>query len=98
MHVRGIASREEITRYRSVIRSVVEGHQGQPQGRIDDYSKLFTQVTNIWRMSDATREIVFSRRFAELAARLLRVNSVQLYDDAPLFKPADSSRTPRARA
>ncbi|HEX9501960.1 MAG TPA: phytanoyl-CoA dioxygenase family protein, partial [Thermoanaerobaculia bacterium] len=94
MHVRGIASREEITRYRSVIRSVVDGHQGQPQGRIDDYSKLFTQVTNIWRMSDATREIVFSRRFAEVAARLLGVNSVRLYHDQALFKPAGGDRTP----
>jgi ectoine hydroxylase-related dioxygenase (phytanoyl-CoA dioxygenase family) len=93
-HVRGIASREEISRYRDVIRSVVDEQKGQPQGRIDDYSKLFTQVTNIWRMSAAAREIVFSRRFAEVAAQLLGVPSVRLYHDQALYKPAGADRTP----
>ena len=94
IQVRGIASRDEISRYRDVIRSVVDEQKGQPQGRIDDYSKLFTQVTNIWRMSDAAREIVFFRRFAEVAAQLLGVPSVRLYHDQALFKPAGADRTP----
>jgi ectoine hydroxylase-related dioxygenase (phytanoyl-CoA dioxygenase family) len=93
-HVRNITSRDEIARYREVIRSVVDEHKAQPQGRIDDYSKLFTQVTNIWRMSDAAREIVFSRRFAEVAAQLLGVSSVRLYHDQALFKPPGGDRTP----
>jgi ectoine hydroxylase-related dioxygenase (phytanoyl-CoA dioxygenase family) len=93
-HVRGIASRDAIARYRSVIRSVVDQQQGQPQGRIDDYSKLFTQVTNIWRMSDAARDTVFNRRFAEVAAQLLGVPSVRLYHDQALFKPPGGDRTP----
>jgi ectoine hydroxylase-related dioxygenase (phytanoyl-CoA dioxygenase family) len=94
IHVRGIATPDEIARYRSVIRSVVEEHKGKSQGRIDDYSKLFTQVTNIWRMSDAAREIVFTRRFAEVAAQLLGVASVRLYHDQALFKPPGGDRTP----
>jgi ectoine hydroxylase-related dioxygenase (phytanoyl-CoA dioxygenase family) len=93
-HVRGIASRDEIASYRDIIRSVVNEHKGQPQGRIDDYSKLFTQVTNIWRLNAAAKEIVFSRRFAEVAAQLLGVRSVRLYHDQALFKPAGGDRTP----
>ena len=86
--VRGIASRQEIAAYRPVIRDIVERMKSETQGRIDDYSKLFTQVTNIWRVSDAAREIVFNRRFAEIAAKLLGVPSVRLYHDQALFKPS----------
>ena len=93
-HVRDIATREEIARYRDVIRSLVDEHKSDAQGRIDDYSKLFTQVTNIWRMGDAAREIVFSQRFAKVAAQLLGVSSVRLYHDQALFKPAGGDRTP----
>ncbi|MDQ6803304.1 MAG: phytanoyl-CoA dioxygenase family protein [Acidobacteriota bacterium] len=92
--VRGIASREEIARCRDVIRAVVDRHKRQPQGRIDDYSKLFTQVTNVWRMNAAAKEIVFSRQFAQVAAQLLAVPSVRLYHDQALFKPAGGDRTP----
>jgi ectoine hydroxylase-related dioxygenase (phytanoyl-CoA dioxygenase family) len=65
-----------------------------PQGRIDDYSKLFTQVTNIWRISERARQIVFTRHFAHVAAELLGVPSVRLYHDQALFKPPGAGRTP----
>jgi ectoine hydroxylase-related dioxygenase (phytanoyl-CoA dioxygenase family) len=94
--VRGIASREEVQAYRPVIQKVVDevARQHDTQGRIDDYSKLFTQVTNVWRLSDQTQRIVFSRRFAGVAARLLGVPSVRLYHDQALFKPPGADRTP----
>lgn len=92
--VRGIASRNEIAQYRPVIEAAVASVKHDPQGRIDDYSKLFTQVTNVWRVSEAAKQIVFSKRFAEVAARLLGVPSVRLYHDQALFKPAGSDRTP----
>jgi ectoine hydroxylase-related dioxygenase (phytanoyl-CoA dioxygenase family) len=94
--VRGLASLDEVEVYRPVIESVVEevaeGHD--TQGRIDDYSKLFTQVTNVWRLSEEGRRIVFSRRFAAVAAQLLGVPSVRLYHDQALFKPPGAGRTP----
>jgi ectoine hydroxylase-related dioxygenase (phytanoyl-CoA dioxygenase family) len=92
--IRGIASRDEIAAYRPVIKSVVENVKNDAQGRIDDYSKLFAQVTNVWRLSEAAKEIVFSRRFASVAARLLNVPSVRLYHDQALFKPPGADRTP----
>ena len=92
--VRGIASRDQIAEYRPVIRDVVESVKDEKQGRIDDYSKLFMQVTNIWRLSDAARQIVFNRHFAQIAAQLLGVKSVRLYHDQALFKPPGAERTP----
>lgn len=92
--VRDIATRDEVESYRPVLRSIVEAKKADPQGRIDDYSKLFTQVTNVWRVNDAARAIVFSNRFARTAAELLGVPSVRLYHDQALFKPAGAARTP----
>ena len=92
--VRGIASRDQIAAYRPVIREIVANLKHERQGRIDDYSKLFTQVTNIWRINAAAKEIVFNRDFARVAAELLDVPSVRLYHDQALFKPAGAARTP----
>jgi ectoine hydroxylase-related dioxygenase (phytanoyl-CoA dioxygenase family) len=94
--VRGLASRETIDSYRPVIERVVRdvARRNDPQGRIDDYSRLFTQVTNIWRLDAASREIVFAQSFAAVAAQLLGVPSVRLYHDQALFKPAGAARTP----
>ncbi len=94
--VRGVATRAEIAAIRTVVSSIVAGAaaRGDKQGRIDDYSKLFTQVTNIWRVSDAARRIVFDKRWASIAAELLGTPSVRLYHDQALFKPAGAARTP----
>lgn len=96
VQVPGIASRGEIASYRPVIEGVVDevSRQHDAQGRIDDYSKLFTQVTNVWRINEAARRIVFERRFAEVAARLVGADSVRLYHDQALFKPPGADRTP----
>ena len=77
-----------------MIRRVVEAHREDAQGRIDDYSKLFTQVTNIWRIDEEAREIVFDPRFARVAAELLGVDRVRLYHDQALFKPPGAGPTP----
>jgi len=92
--VRDIASREQIAEYRPVIREIVANMKHEKQGRIDDYSKLFTQVTNIWRFDNAANQIVFNRDFAKVAAEVLGVPSVRLYHDQALFKPAGAARTP----
>jgi len=92
--IRGIASPEEIARYRPAIEAAVTSMKDDRQARIDDYSKLFTQVTNVWRLSEQAKAIVFSRRFAAVAAQLLGVDSVRLYHDQALFKPPGGDRTP----
>ena len=94
--IRGLCGEESLRGYREDIRNVVAevSSRGDSQQRIDDYSKLFTQVTNVWRLSDPLRAIVFDRGFAATAAALLAVPSVRLYHDQALFKPPGSSRTP----
>src|SRR5438093_1602143 len=91
---RALAPRAEAGAYRAVIESVVRENAGHAQGRIDDYSTLFTQVTNIWRLSEAARRIVFEPRFARAAAELLGVTGVRLYHDQALFKPPGAGGTP----
>ncbi|HUP48818.1 MAG TPA: phytanoyl-CoA dioxygenase family protein [Thermoanaerobaculia bacterium] len=94
--VRGLLPPEEAASYRPLIRRIVEevSQRADRQGRIDDYSRLFNQVTNIWRLDDGARRIVFDRRFAAAAARILGVESVRLYHDQALFKPPGAARTP----
>lgn len=94
--VRGLIPRDDVARMRPAIARVVSRVQERhdPQGRIDDYSALFAQVTNVWRLDDEARSIVFDKRFARAASELLRVPSVRLYHDQALFKPAGGARTP----
>ena len=94
--VRGIVPRQDVAAFRPVIARVVAevSSRAGRQGRIDDYSRLFTQVTNIWREDDEARRIVFEARFARVAAELLGTPSVRLYHDQALFKPAGGARTP----
>jgi ectoine hydroxylase-related dioxygenase (phytanoyl-CoA dioxygenase family) len=91
--VRGLAGRAEAEAYRPAIEEAVARAADDAQGRIDDYSKLFTQVTNIWRLSEAARRVVFEPRFARAAAQLLGVRAVRLYHDQALFKPPGAGRT-----
>jgi ectoine hydroxylase-related dioxygenase (phytanoyl-CoA dioxygenase family) len=94
--VKNLAPRDEVAAFRPVLKAIVDSvaRQRDTQGRIDDYSRLFTQVTNVWKLSDAARAIVFSRRFAAAAAQLLGTDSVRLYHDQALFKPPGAEATP----
>lgn len=92
--VRNVASLDDIASYRPIVREIVANLSHEKQGRIDDYSKLFTQVTNIWRVSEAAKRIVCNRELARVAAELLGVPSVRLYHDQALFKPSGAARTP----
>ena len=60
----------------------------------DTYGKAFLQVMNIWRDSEAVKKIVFGRRLAEIATKLLEVNGVRLYHDQALYKEPGGGYTP----
>lgn len=94
--LRGLASPEEVADYQPLIRQVVEefARTKETQGRTEDYSKLFVQVTNVWRLSERIRRFVFAERFARVAAELMGVTGVRLYHDQALFKPAGGKGTP----
>jgi len=94
--VRGLASREEVEAFRPAIEAAVLRHaQNQiPIEQRGTYGKAFLQVTNLWLQSALARELVFSRRLAGIAARLLEVDGVRLYHDQALLKEPGGGLTP----
>jgi ectoine hydroxylase-related dioxygenase (phytanoyl-CoA dioxygenase family) len=94
--VRGLASAAEVAAIRPEIAAVVDtvAAARDPQGRLDDYGELFTQVTNAWRLSERVKAFVFARRFARVAAELMGVSGVRLYHDQALVKEPGGRPTP----
>ena len=94
--LRGLATSDEVAAYRPYIRSILEEvtERKAKQGRPGGYASFFAQVTNIWRLHDATLRFVIARRFARVAAELMGAPGVRLYHDQALFKPAGGKATP----
>lgn len=67
---------------------------GDKQQRIDDYSNIFTQVTNIWKVDPSTADFILNKRFGQIAADLLGVKKVRLYHDQALVKFPKAGKTP----
>ena len=96
MFLRGVANPDELAVFRPLILGVVDdvASKADKQGKISDYGKMFTQVTNVWRMNETIRQFVFARRFAKIAAELMGVNGVRLYHDQALIKEPGGKATP----
>ena len=94
--VRGLISSSEAAAIRPQIAEVVGAVAAarDPQGRLDDYAGLFTQVTNAWRRSERVRAFVFARRLARVAAELMGISGVRLYHDQALVKEPGGRPTP----
>ncbi len=94
--LRSIAPIEVVNHYRPRIEEIVQAmvKSKDAQGRIEDYSSLFTQVTNVWRLHEEVHRFIFARRFAKIAADLMGVDGVRLYHDQALFKEPGGRPTP----
>lgn len=94
--LRSVATPDEMAEYRLQIIGIVDevARERDPQGRISDYGKMFTQVTNVWRKNEAARRFVFAKRFARIAADLMGVKGVRLYHDQALVKEPGGKQTP----
>lgn len=94
--LRGLATADEIRAYRPFIAQAMENRapRKKPREGGEDYSTLFLQVTNIWRLHDAALRFVIAKRFARVAAELMGVRAVRLYHDQALFKPPHGKGTP----
>ncbi|NDA60895.1 MAG: phytanoyl-CoA dioxygenase [Chitinophagia bacterium] len=68
--------------------------QNIPLEERDTYGKAFLQVMNLWREDAIVRELIFSKRIAEIASRLMRTKGVRLYHDQALFKEPGGGITP----
>jgi ectoine hydroxylase-related dioxygenase (phytanoyl-CoA dioxygenase family) len=58
------------------------------------YGKAFLQLFNLWREHALLKELVFSKRIAQIASDLMEVNGVRLYHDQALFKEGGGGITP----
>ena len=65
-----------------------------PMAERDTYNRAFLQVMNLWRHAETVKQLVHSRRLAEVAARLLGVDGVRLYHDQALYKEPGGGITP----
>jgi ectoine hydroxylase-related dioxygenase (phytanoyl-CoA dioxygenase family) len=94
--LRGVARDEEIHRYRSLIAGIVDeiALKRDIEVAVEDEGPLFLEVTNVWRLRENIREIVFARRFARIAATLMGVRCVRLYHDVALVKEPGGRPSP----
>ncbi len=94
--LKDILSGSDLRRYRDAILKVIHDVSAQKdsQGRISDYSAMFTQVTNAWRLDETVKAFVFAERFARIAADLMGVTGVRLYHDQALVKEPGGKATP----
>jgi len=60
----------------------------------DTYGKAFLQVFNLWREDADIRELVFSKRLAQIASGLIETGGVRIYHDQALFKEGGGGITP----
>ncbi|MDX2973937.1 phytanoyl-CoA dioxygenase family protein [Kribbella solani] len=96
IHLSGVLDAKTIAEYEPTITSEVIrlNTQDLPLAERDTYGKAFLQVGNLWRENEKVKELVFSRRLAGIAARLLGVHSVRLYHDQALYKEPSGGITP----
>lgn len=58
------------------------------------YGRAFLQVMNLWERDERSRQFVFGKRLAGIAADLLGVSGVRLYHDQSLYKEPGGGITP----
>ncbi len=60
----------------------------------DTYGKAFLQIMNLWTHTSAVKDIVFSKKIAQIATGLMQTAGVRLYHDQALFKEPKGGHTP----
>jgi ectoine hydroxylase-related dioxygenase (phytanoyl-CoA dioxygenase family) len=66
----------------------------RPLEERDTYGKAFLQIMYLWEKDAAMRRFVVARRFAHIAAELMGVAGVRIWQDQALFKEAGGGFTP----
>ena len=69
-------------------------NQQVPLEERDTYGKAFLQIMNLWTHTTVVKDIVFSKRIAQIATGLMQTNGVRLYHDQALFKEPKGGHTP----
>jgi len=69
-------------------------NQQIPLEERDTYGKAFLQIMNLWTHTSAVKDIVFSKKIAQIATGLMQTAGVRLYHDQALFKEPKGGHTP----
>ena len=69
-------------------------NQQIPLEERDTYGKAFLQIMNLWTHTEAVKDIVFSKKIAQIATGLMQTTGVRLYHDQALFKEPKGGHTP----
>ncbi len=87
---------ETISFFNEVISAQVEKMYTENKALEDrsTYGKAFLQLFNLWREDEGVNALIFSKRLAQIATELMRVNGVRLYHDQALFKEGGGGITP----
>lgn len=82
--------------FNSIISKKVEelNEEKTPLEQRSTYGKAFLQLFNLWEKDNHIKELVFSKRLAQIASDLMQVDGVRLYHDQALFKEAGGGITP----
>lgn len=87
---------EVVSHFNTIISAKVDelNTQTAPLQERDTYGKAFLQIFNLWTQDPEIKELMFSKRLAQLAADLLEVDGVRMYHDQALFKEGGGGITP----
>ena len=92
-----IVSGDDLTRLRHAVARAVEEESkaaAEPNRSKTPYEQIFIQKVNLWRRHETVKEFVLSRRFGEVAAKLMG-GRARLWHDQALFKePREGAKTP----
>ena len=91
-----VLNQESITFFKKVIADQV-ALMNQEQTALADrstYGKAFLQLFNLWLENPLIKELVFSKRIAQIATALMETDGVRLYHDQALFKESGGGITP----
>ena len=88
--VQDLLDRLELEKWRAAVDGAVGGRgvsgRDLDPGQAEYYDRVFLQRVNMWKTSDAVRELVIDERFGRLAATLAGTDEVRLYHDHALIK------------
>lgn len=91
-----VLNQESITFFNKVIADQV-ALMNQEQTALANrstYGKAFLQLFNLWLENPLIKELVFSKRIAQIATALMETDGVRLYHDQALFKESGGGITP----
>lgn len=86
---------EELADIRGAMDALIEAQKQRHQQDKSDYSRIFLQMVNLWRVDEGIRRFTLNRKLGEIARKLAGADRMRLWHDHALVKmPGDSRVTP----